>query len=124
MSDKELDEMGNIVITGDINLRDGAEAERMLRGLHGQSATQQSAPPPQPPPQPQQTQHFQPVTIPESSNRFRDAALITALVLGSGGFGAFAYNRLQQDNTSKPEVVPSGDGVRYDVEKWTPPAQQ
>lgn len=125
MSDKDVDDMGNIVITGDINLRDGHEAEKMLRGLHGQQEpARQSAPQPTPQPAQQQFQPAPPQPTPPQPQSFgmKEAAMMTALALGSGGLGAYAYHYFQQPASDNQQQAIVNDGVRYDVEKWIPEA--
>lgn len=103
--DGDGDDMGNITITGDINVADARQANRILDKLGNQNGQQ---PPTPPQPQPPTTSMLQKL-----------APWILAAGAGLGGAGAGAW--LMDKQTEPPAVVPSDPEMpKYDVEKWVP----
>jgi len=116
-------EMGNITITGDINVADARQVGKVLGGLangNGTGATQPTAPAPTSQPPVQQPTTAQPTTTPapeEKSLWSKTWPWLLAAGVGLGGVGVtYAVTRPTTTIVNPPVDVP-----KYNVEKWIPP---
>jgi hypothetical protein len=110
VSDAAGDDMGgNITITGDINVADARQANRILEKLGSVNGNGQQ---PQQPTQPQQPQS------PTTWSKVWPWALAGGALASGAGIPA-AVSWLNQPDA--PEVVAPVEMPKYDVEKWTPP---
>lgn len=108
---KSEDDMGNIIITGDIYGQD------VSRHVFSEEQTEKQSLAPQPQPQPS------PVTQPPSPQKetspLKTAALLGAMALGGGGLATLPWLFV---GDGKPDEVETQDIQNvYDIEKWVPP---
>lgn len=105
VADGDGDDMGNITITGDINVADARQASRILDRLGNENGNGKPAPTTAASPQPSALAKLAPW------------ALAAGIGLGGAGLGTMLLNRPAEP----PEVAPDATEIpRYDVEKWTP----